>query len=102
MRGRETRTIASLRQREEHVSDPILRMKEIVKEFTGVRALDGVSSTCERGQVHGICGENGAGKSTLMKVLSASIPTDTSRARSSSTAHRRPSGRSTTARPRES
>ena len=56
------------------MSDVILRMKDIVKEFSGVRALDGVSLDVERGQVHGICGENGAGKSTLMKVLSGVYP----------------------------
>lgn len=49
-------------------------MKDIVKEFSGVRALDGVSLEVKRGQVHGICGENGAGKSTLMKVLSGVYP----------------------------
>jgi len=49
-------------------------MKDIVKEFSGVRALNGVSLDVKRGQVHGICGENGAGKSTLMKVLSGVYP----------------------------
>jgi len=49
-------------------------MKDIVKEFSGVRALDGVSLDVTRGEVHGICGENGAGKSTLMKVLSGVYP----------------------------
>ncbi len=49
-------------------------MKDIVKEFSGVRALDGVSLDVQRGEVHGICGENGAGKSTLMKVLSGVYP----------------------------
>ena len=49
-------------------------MKDIVKEFSGVRALDGVSLDVIRGEVHGICGENGAGKSTLMKVLSGVYP----------------------------
>lgn len=53
---------------------PILSMAGIVKEFTGVRALDGVSINVRRGEVHGICGENGAGKSTLMKVLSDVYP----------------------------
>ncbi|MEO8827366.1 multiple monosaccharide ABC transporter ATP-binding protein [Lapillicoccus sp.] len=48
----------------------ILEMREITKEFPGVKALDGVSMTVRRGEVHAICGENGAGKSTLMKVLS--------------------------------
>lgn len=53
---------------------PILSMTGIVKEFTGVRALNGVSIDVRRGEVHGICGENGAGKSTLMKVLSGVYP----------------------------
>lgn len=56
------------------MSDLILRMKDIVKEFSGVRALDGVSLDVTRGEIHGICGENGAGKSTLMKVLSGVYP----------------------------
>jgi putative multiple sugar transport system ATP-binding protein len=56
------------------MSDTILRMHEISKNFSGVKALDGVSLEVERGQVHAICGENGAGKSTLMKVLSGVYP----------------------------
>ena len=56
------------------MSNIILRMTDITKEFSGIKALDGVSLDVERGQVHGICGENGAGKSTLMKVLSGVYP----------------------------
>ena len=54
--------------------DTILKMSNIVKEFSGVRALSGVNIEVQRGEVHGICGENGAGKSTLMKVLSGVYP----------------------------
>ncbi len=56
------------------MSDLILQMKNITKEFPGVRALSDVSLEVSRGEIHALCGENGAGKSTLMKVLSGVEP----------------------------
>ena len=44
-------------------------MHDIVKEFPGVRALNGVKLQVRPGTVHTLMGENGAGKSTLMKCL---------------------------------
>ena len=52
----------------------ILEMKNITKEFPGVKALDNVNLQVKRGQIHALVGENGAGKSTLMKVLSGIYP----------------------------
>lgn len=52
----------------------VLEMKNIVKTFPGVRALDKVSVKVEKGTIHSLVGENGAGKSTLMNVLSGVYP----------------------------
>ena len=52
------------------MKSPILEMRNIVKEFPGVKALKNVSYTVNDGEIHCLVGENGAGKSTLMKVLS--------------------------------
>jgi putative multiple sugar transport system ATP-binding protein len=49
-------------------------MRGITKTFPGVKALQDVSLSVARGEIHAICGENGAGKSTLMKVLSGVYP----------------------------
>ena len=51
-----------------------LEMKGITKEFPGIKALDNVTFSVRKGEIHALCGENGAGKSTLMKVLSGVYP----------------------------
>ena len=56
------------------MSDVLLEMRGITKEFPGVKALADVNLVVNRGDIHAICGENGAGKSTLMKVLSGVYP----------------------------
>lgn len=53
---------------------PILSMKNITKEFPGVKALDDVCFDVTKNEIHCLVGENGAGKSTLMKVLSGVYP----------------------------
>ena len=56
--------------------EALLKVSGVVKEFPGVRALDGVDLEVEAGEVHCLLGQNGAGKSTLIKVLSAAHRAD--------------------------
>ena len=51
----------------------ILSLKNISKEYPGVKALDNVSISFEKGEVHALVGENGAGKSTFIKSISGAI-----------------------------
>ena len=57
-------------------NEPLLRMQNIRKVFSGVVALDDVNFTLERGEVHSLVGENGAGKSTLIKVMTGAYKRD--------------------------
>lgn len=54
----------------------VLEMREIVKAFPGVLALDRMNLKVRPGTVHVLVGENGAGKSTLMKILSGAYSID--------------------------
>lgn len=52
------------------MTTPIIEVRNLVKHFGPVIALNGVSLSVEAGQVHCLLGDNGAGKSTLIKTLS--------------------------------
>ena len=55
---------------------PLVRVRDLVKRYGGVVALDRMNIEVERGTVHAVVGENGAGKSTLMKVLAGVVRPD--------------------------
>ena len=51
------------------MTDYVIEMLNITKEFPGIKANDNVTLQLRRGEIHALLGENGAGKSTLMSVL---------------------------------
>ena len=51
------------------MSDYIIEMLDITKDFPGIRANDNITLQLRRGEIHALLGENGAGKSTLMSIL---------------------------------
>ena len=50
-------------------TENVLEIRDLAKDFPGVRAVDDVSFDIKRNTVHCLVGENGAGKSTLIKIL---------------------------------
>ncbi len=51
------------------LAENVLEIRDLVKDFPGVRAVNNVSFDIKRNTVHCLVGENGAGKSTLIKIL---------------------------------
>ena len=56
------------------MSEYILEIENLTKDFPGVRALENVSLKVKKGEIHSLCGENGAGKSTLTSAISGVYP----------------------------
>ncbi|PLW78747.1 sugar ABC transporter ATP-binding protein [Cohaesibacter celericrescens] len=52
------------------MSEAFIELRNIGKQFLGLRALDDVSLTINKGEIHCLAGENGSGKSTLIKIIS--------------------------------
>ncbi|MBK8049660.1 MAG: sugar ABC transporter ATP-binding protein [Anaerolineales bacterium] len=58
------------------MADEMIRLTHIDKASAGVKALQDVSLTIERGKIHCLVGENGCGKSTLIKIIAGVYPRD--------------------------
>lgn len=54
----------------------LLEIKNIVKHFGGVRAVDGLTMACRPGEITAVIGPNGSGKTTLTHLLSGATPFD--------------------------
>ncbi len=52
---------------------PAIDVRDLVREFGGVRAVDGISFTVPQGEITGLIGPNGAGKSTVLKMIAGAL-----------------------------
>jgi branched-chain amino acid transport system ATP-binding protein len=55
------------------VGVPLIEARDLVREFGGMRAVDGVSVTLARGEMVGLIGPNGAGKTTMFNMIAGSL-----------------------------
>lgn len=63
------------------MTDNILEIDNLVKDFASTRALDGVSFNVKRGSICGLLGPNGAGKTTLLRIINSIMLPDSGRVR---------------------
>jgi ABC-2 type transport system ATP-binding protein len=59
------------------VSETVLEVQSVNKQFASVKAVDAVSFTANRGEILGLLGPNGAGKTTTIRMIMGIIPPDT-------------------------
>ena len=70
LRERAVPDVLTLGQPDAVQGGPLLEIKGLAKYFGGLKALDGVDISVERGKVHALIGPNGSGKTTMLNVLS--------------------------------
>jgi ABC-type branched-subunit amino acid transport system ATPase component/predicted MFS family arabinose efflux permease len=57
----------------------VLELRDVVRRFGGIRAVDEVSLSLRQGEILGLIGPNGAGKTTLFDLVSGFLPVDSGR-----------------------
>jgi len=58
------------------MSDPMLRVENLVVRYGDIRAVKGISFHVERGEILALVGANGAGKTTTLRAISGMLPSE--------------------------
>ncbi|NIV75984.1 MAG: ATP-binding cassette domain-containing protein, partial [Gammaproteobacteria bacterium] len=59
---------------QQHAAEAVIEVRDLVKRFGELRAVDGLSFDVQRGETFGLLGPNGAGKTSTMRILSGLSP----------------------------
>lgn len=71
-----TEPVAYPREAATRLGEPVIEARALERSFGSLKALDGVSLTVGRGEIHALLGPNGAGKSTLLRILTGLLTAD--------------------------
>ena len=63
-----------LREHPAHPSDALIEARGLIKVYDGLRAVDGIDFSINKGECFGFLGPNGAGKTTVMRIISCFMP----------------------------
>lgn len=79
MDGRYINRAVGISYKEEQVMETIIKVKDVSKQFKGIKVLDNINLTVEKGSICGLTGANGSGKTVLMKAICGFLIPDSGR-----------------------